>query len=288
MDRRIEKMLSNYSCHSRKDFENALKEIIQELALLALWRAKFFEHAAFYGGTALRILYGLDRFSEDIDFSLLKPKKDFTLDSYNDAIETELQSYGLIFSVENRNKAVDNDIRSAFIKAGTKQQLINIQVPSNITDSIHNQQMIKIKMEVDVDPPGKFQTETRTLLQPIPFSVNTYTLPNLFAGKIHALLCRKWDKRIKGRDWYDFVWYVGRKVPVNLEHLKERLVQSGTWESAKTFTAEELASMLNTKISKLDFELAKQDVIPFIEDPNSLDLWSKTFFNDITSRLETV
>lgn len=278
MHEAVKTMLTKYECRTEQDYVNALKEIFQEIALLGLWRSKFYEKAAFYGGTALRILYGLDRFSEDLDFSLLKTDKSFDLSIYNQAIKDELNGFGFDVSVNTKIKSNDSNIESGFIKAQTKKQLLIIEVSPDIIDRIHNMNSIKIKMEVDINPPGKFKTETKILLQPIPFSVKTYQLPDLFAGKIHALLCRPWQQRVKGRDWYDFIWYLSRNISVNLTHLNERLVQSGTWEKKTEFTLTDLKTMLTDKIEKTDFENAKKDILPFIKDHQAVDLWSTEFF----------
>ena len=252
MHEAVKTMLTKYECRTEQDYINALKEIFQEIALLGLWRSKFYEKAAFYGGTALRILYGLDRFSEDLDFSLLKTDKRFDLSIYNQAIKDELNGFGFDVSVDTKIKSNDSNIESAFIKAQTKKQLLLIEVSPDIINRIHNMNSIKIKMEVDINPPGKFKTETKILLQPIPFAVKTYQLPDLFAGKIHALLCRPWQQRVKGRDWYDFIWYLSRNISVNLTHLCERLVQSGAWEKKSEFTLTDLKTMLTDKIKKLN------------------------------------
>ncbi len=287
MHEAIKTMLAKYDCRSEQDYINALKEIFQEISLLGLWRAKFYEKVAFYGGTALRILYGLDRFSEDLDFSLLKPEKNFDLASYNQAIKDELMSFGFDVSVETKIKNVNTNIESAFIKAETKKQLILINISSDIINRIHHMNNIKIKMEVDTNPPLKFKTESKILLQPIPFSVKTYQLPDLFAGKIHALLCRPWQQRVKGRDWYDFVWYMSRHTPVNLIHLQERLIQTTAWDRKNKLTKKTLLEMLIAKINGTDFENAKKDVLPFVKDKQSVDLWSKNFFIELAKKIVT-
>ncbi len=281
-------MLAKYKCHSEQDYINALKEIFQEIALLGLWRAKFFEKAAFYGGTALRILYALDRFSEDLDFTLLKPEKNFDLTPYNQAIADELSSFGFQVRVEVKNKNLETNIESAFIKATTKKQFIIIEATSEIIDRIHHMNTIKIKMEVDTHPPGKFHTEVKNIFLPIPFSVKTLTQPDLFAGKLHAILCRPWQKRVKGRDWYDLVWYVARNVPVNLVHLRERLIQSSAWNKKNKFTQDDLQKLLADKINQTDFDNAKMDILPFIRDNAAIRLWSKSFFLDILHNITTV
>ena len=288
MHEAIKTMLAKYNCQSEQDYINALKEIFQEISLLGLWRAKFYEKAAFYGGTALRILHGLDRFSEDLDFSLLKPEKNFDLASYNQAIKDELMSFGFDVIVETKNKNINTNIESAFIKAETKKQLIIIDISTDIINRIHHMNNIKIKMEVDTNPPLKFQTESKTFLLPIPFSVKTYQLPDLFAGKIHALLCRPWQQRVKGRDWYDFVWYVSRHTPVNLIHLQERLVQTNAWNGKNKLTKKILREMLIAKINETDFENAKKDVLPFVKDKQATHLWSKDFFIGLIDKIATI
>lgn len=282
----IQSMLEKYQCKTQADYERAIQETIQEIALLGLWRAKFFEHAAFYGGTALRILYGLNRFSEDLDFSLLEPNEKFDLSSYNTAIKTELDSFGFFTEVETKEKSnIHSKIQSAFIKANTRQQFLNIHVDHQLIRHIHKDKTIKIKMEIDIDPPPHFHTETKLLLEPIAFGVNTYTLPCLFAGKLHALLCRAWKNRIKGRDWYDFAWYVGKKITPDLRHLQERLTQSGNWPADKKLENNDLKELLLQRISNIDFSQAKEDVLPFIDDPMSVAVWSQDFFKEIVEKL---
>lgn len=278
MHEAIQVMLSKYESRSEQDYINALKEIFQEIALLGLWRAKFYEKAAFYGGSALRILYGLNRFSEDLDFTLLKPMKDFSLSSYNQAIVDELNGFGFQVEVKTKNKNVITNIESAFLKADSKKQLIEIKAPQDILGRIHHMHTIKIKMEIDTNPPGSFSTEVKTLLQPIPFFVKTLTQPDLFAGKVHAILCRPWQKRVKGRDWYDLVWYISRGTSINLNHLRERLVQSKAWQKNESFTPDDLAALLEEKINNTDFNNGKKDIAPFIHDQDAIELWSKQFF----------
>ncbi|MBA2653493.1 MAG: nucleotidyl transferase AbiEii/AbiGii toxin family protein [Gammaproteobacteria bacterium] len=287
MNEALEFMLQRYDCKSRKDYENALKEIIQEIALLGLWRSKFFEKAAFYGGTALRILYGLDRFSEDLDFSLLSKDPNFSLDEYLKAIQMELQGIGFEVTIETKNKEYATGIKSAFIKAGTKTNLLKIKMPFEINNIIHRDELLKIKLEVDVNPPGGFQTEAKILLVPIPFSVNTYVPSDLFAGKMHAILCRPWKNRIKGRHWYDLVWYIAREIPVNLQHLEKRLQQTNHWQKNKKLTHDELVSMIEEKIAKIDFNQAKDDVVPFLKNTDSVRLWSNDFFIQLIDKLKS-
>ncbi len=278
-------MINQKDCKTVTDYTNTLKEIIQQIALLGLWRSKFFEHAAFYGGTALRILYGLDRFSEDLDFSLLKVYPNFRLEAYNEAIQEELASFGFKSTVSVKKKSIKTAIQSAFIKTNTKEQLFTIEAARPLASALHHQQAIHIKMEVDTHPPGDFNTEAKTLLQPIPFSVNTFTKPCLFSGKMHAILCRGWANRIKGRDWYDLVWYISHKIPLNVKHLRARLVQSGHLSEKDLFNEKEIRHLIVNKIKEIDFSMAKKDVSPFLRDAFSLEIWSNDFFLALVQKM---
>lgn len=280
-------LLSRYPRKTRQEHEHALKEILQEIALLGLWRAKFFEHAAFYGGTALRIHHGLNRFSEDLEFSLLEANRSIQLVPFFDAIRLELAGFGFTAEVSERQKASPSPIAAGMVKLGLRESFLEIEVPPSIVDRIPVTELIKIRVEVDTDPPGHFDTEAQTLLAPIPFYVRTFTLPCLFAGKLHAILCRSWDSRVKGRDWYDLVWYVGRSVPVSLRHLAERLGHSGDLDEVESFDRGELRRRLQEVIESLDVESAKRDVLPFLADPASTDLWSRDFFTGVAARIQS-
>lgn len=288
MNPAILSMLERYKCVTAKDYENALKEIMQEITLLGLWRAKFFEHAAFYGGTALRILYGLDRFSEDLDFSLLKPHPKYNLTPYLKSIETELNGMGFSVTTTVKEKNVDTAIESAFIKAGTKEHLLKIKVPDLIAERAQKNSILHIKLEIDTDPPSGFETEAKTLLQPIPFAILSYKKPDLFAGKLHAILQRKWKNRVKGRDYYDYVWYIARNVPVRLNHLEQRLRQSGGWSGKQPLKQADLVALLKIKFAEIDLELTKKDMLPFLKDPAAVKLWSREFFEALLPQLKVI
>ena len=283
-------MLGRCRPATARDYVNSLMDLIQEIALLGLYRAKFFEHAALYGGTALRILYGLDRFSEDLDFSLLLPRPGFRLDPYLGAIRTELASLGFVVKVEAREKRVKTAIDSAFVKAGTREHLFRIGVPDAISSRVHIDSTLQVRLDVDTDPPGDFETEARVLLQPIPFAVNTFREPDLFAGKLHAILQRSWKSRVevKGRDYYDLVWYLARgtKVRVRLAHLEARLRQTGGRTGNSRLGLEELKALLLARFAAVGFDAAGKDVLPFLRDPEAVTLWSREFFDGLLARLE--
>lgn len=288
MHEAVRQMLSKYTCITKDDYVNALREILQEIALLGLWRSKFFEHAAFYGGTALRILYGLDRFSEDLDFSLLKPDSGFSLNSFSNALQKEISSFGFIVEYENKKKEIQTNIESAFLKANTTQQLITIEANDDIVGEIHSNEKLKIKLEVDTDPPSGFEIENKYLLAPIPFSVNTFSLPDLFAGKLHAVLCRKWKNRVKGRDWYDMIWYAAYHPQVRLSHLQKRMQQSGHRKEEAPLMMAELITRLTESIENLDIDQARHEVSLFIKDQQSLEIWTKDFFLAVIQKIKPV
>lgn len=285
MQEAIARMLGRYSAATVDETIRALREILQEVALLGLWRAKFFEHAAFYGGTALRVFFGLDRFSEDLDFTLLRPEASFDLGRFTVALEKEIRGFGFEVSVTLRQKAVASPIQSAFLKANTRNQLLLINVPSEQIAGIPSGQTLKIRLEVDTDPPPGFGTATRYLLQPIPFPVRVCDPPDLFAGKIHALLFRRWEKRVKGRDWYDFVWLVANRIPLHMEHLEQRMRQTGDWAGENALTHDELGNLLTQAIDRLDVEQARREVMPFLKQPESVSVWSREFFKDVAGRM---
>lgn len=282
----IQSMMERYQPQNAEAYRNALKEIVQEIALHGMSKSGFFQEGAFYGGTALRIFYGLHRFSEDMDFSLVHPNPSFALSDYLPAVEEELSAVGLKMRVEQKNKTKVTDIQSAFIKGGTLIQIISIQQTDEVLiPGIHKQEQLKIKLEVDTNPPPGAGFELRYALHPVPYVVRLYDKPSLFAGKIHAVLCRNWARRIKGRDLYDYVWYLSQDTPVNLFHLQKRLEQSDRWDSSKQLALQDTKDMLKERFSQLDFEAAKKDVIPFLSDASELDLWNAGFFQAITENL---
>ena len=278
-------MLSGYELRSDYDKKNAMKEIIQEIILCSLSRTDFFKHAAFYGGTALRIFYGLDRFSEDLDFSLLSPDRGVDLTSYLPALESEVRSYGLNLRAEVKTKTKDSFVQSAFVKGNTREQLLFFFPEESLSELVPGNETVKIKFEVDTDPPPFAGYEKQYRLLPIPYEVQLYDAPSLFAGKIHAVLCRGWKNRIKGRDLYDFVFYLSRKIPVNLAHLNARLEDSGFIADGKQMTLPDIQKALCDRFVAIDYANAKQDALPFIKNPASVNVWSAEFFTSITRDL---
>ncbi len=286
MDPVINQMLKQYNPQTVYDKKNSIKEIVQEIMLCGLSRAGFFKTAAFYGGTALRIFYGLDRFSEDLDFSLKVSNPTFDFAEYIPTLEKEVRSYGLNFRVEVKEKSKDSDIKSAFLKGNTKEHILLFYADKQVASTIGSEELIKVKFEVDTDPPDYATFEVKYRLLPIPYEIVLYDMPSLFAGKIHAVICRAWKNRVKGRDLYDYVFYLSRNTKVNLKHLTTRLAQSGFIGLDEELTIEDVKEILRKRFKEIDLSQAKQDVIPFIKNQNALNIWHVDFFNAITDDLE--
>jgi len=288
MNEAIRQILATYEIRSLEDSLRALREVMQEIALLGLWRSKFFEKAAFYGGTALRVLYGLDRFSEDLDFSLLEKSKRFDLAVYSEALKKELASFGFVVEIESRAKPAGTAIQSTFLKADTRTQMITVEFDRGLVQQVPRNQVLKIKLEIDTDPPSGFSTETRYLLRPVPFAVRTFRLSDLFAGKMHAVLCREWKSRVKGRDWYDLVWFAAHHPELRISHLEQRMRQTGHWAGPTPMKAEDLRDLITRRIGSVDIDQIRKEVEPFVTDAASLAIWSKDFFLDVASRIKIV
>lgn len=260
----FESMLSAYPSNTPDDRRNAMYEVMQQIVLSGLQRGGFFKIAAFYGGTCLRMFHGLNRFSEDMDFSLLKKDPDFKLETYFPAIIEECKMLGREVVITKKDKHNFNKVESAFLKDNT--EVYNL--------SFRTEKSMKIKIEVDTMPPLNFNTEQRLLLLPHTFSTRCFSLPDLYAGKMHAMLFRQWKNRIKGRDWYDFEWYVRYRIPLDFKHLQIRAKEfNGITLSRKSFM-----ERLQERLSSADIQLVKKDVLPFLKDSKELDNWSNDYF----------
>ncbi len=284
----IMEMLESYHCQNARDVVGALREIMQNVALFALSQTDFFQKAAFYGGTALRILYGLNRGSEDMDFTLLKQDVPFDLKDYSKELEMAFSSFGLHAVFVQKLKINASHIQSGFLKSNTQAQMLSVGVGDELTKGVHPQGEIKIKVEVDIVPPEGGESEMRYVYQPLPFVVRSCTLPTLLAGKLHAVLFRKWGTRIKGRDWYDLAWYAAKHPEYNLKHLERRSRQALDYHSEKPLTPETVLSLLRQRLEGLDMDAMRADVLPFLRNPQELDVWSREFFLNVFERLKGV
>lgn len=272
MNEVYQKMLSQYDMSTEQKKRNAIFEVNQQIVLAGLYHGGFFDNAAFYGGTCLRIFHGLQRFSEDMDFSLLKPDDNFDFKKYFQPIIDQFVIVGREVEITKKDKRNFGKVESAFLKDTTDVYDI----------SFRTEKSIKIKIEVDTQPPLEFSTEHKLLLQPYSFMTRCFTLPCLFAGKMHALVFRSWKNRVKGRDWYDFEWYVRNRVPLDFKHLQERIRQF----NGLAVNQDEFLAMLKDKLATTNINHVKQDVMPFLKNPNELNIWSNEYFLQLSQMIE--
>lgn len=269
----IKDKLRQYDAVNAAEEENALKEILQELALYALWRSDFFDVALFQGGTSLRILHGLPRFSEDLDFLLRVPDPEFDWSPYLKSLTNVLSQFGLKLEAQSRPR-MDKAVRQAVIKEDSIASQLDLSFAG-----AGRPKTIRIKLEIDVNPPTGSGEATTFLDFPTDHEVRHQDLPSNFALKIHALLCRGF---LKGRDWFDFSWYVSRAVPPNLALLRNALVQAGPWAGHETIVVDMawLQGSLEDTIRRIAWKEAAEDVRRFLRpaELKSVELWSERFF----------
>jgi predicted nucleotidyltransferase component of viral defense system len=279
MNSAIETMIAKYNPQNNGERENAIKEIIQEIALAGLSRGGFFSKAAFYGGTCLRIFHGLNRFSEDLDFALLEKDPNFVLDEYFRALKKEFESYGLDVDIKPKKKDEESEVQSAFLKGNTLMLMMSFFPKSEEVSKVFANQSIKIKFEVDTDNPSGGVTEFKYRMLPAPYEVQIFDESTLFAGKIHAILCREFKNRVKGRDYYDYLFYIGKGSKFNLKYLENKLKNtSGKINDDEILTLEKVKDLLKAKFETVDYESAKKDVENFISNKESLEVWKKELF----------
>ena len=267
----FDRMLAAYDLSDTTRQRNAIFEVNQQILLAGLYNGGFFDKAAFYGGTCLRIFHGLKRFSEDLDFSLLAANVNFDFTRYFRPIIDTFAMVGRSVDITKKNKKSFGKVESAFLKDNTDVYDVSFQTDRSI----------KIKIEVDTQPPLKFQTEQKLLLQPQAFLTRCFTLPDLYAGKMHALVYRAWKNRVKGRDWYDFLWYISNNVPLDFNHLAERVREF----NGEEIDRESFITKLKERLATADINQVKSDVLPFIRNPKELDLWSNDFFLQVADMI---
>ncbi len=280
MNSAIETMLERYAPKNNGERENAVKEIIQEIALAGLSRGGFFEKAAFYGGTCLRIFYGLNRFSEDLDFALLSKDPKFKLDDYFPALEKEFKSYGVEVRAEakKKNDAL-TDVQSAFLKGNALTLMMYFYPKSEDAKKIISNQKVRIKFEVDTNNPEGGRVESKFRMLPAPYEVKTFDESTLFAGKIHAIICRNYKNHVKGRDYYDYLFYIGKGSSFNLAYLENKLRNTGGMlKEGEKLTLARVKELLKARFEAVDYKSAEKDVSNFLGDKTSLMLWKKDLF----------
>ena len=267
----FDEMVAAYNPQNAEQRLNAQHQAMQHIVLAGLHKGGFFEHAAFYGGTCLRIFHNLPRFSEDMDFSLTEKNPNIHLENYFQAIQNVFAFTGKEVVITKKEKLNFGRVESAFLKEDT----------STYDIAFRTEKTIKVKIELDTNPPLGFNTEQKLLMKPYSLMVRCFTLPDLFAGKMHALVYRNWKTRIKGRDWYDFEWYIRFNIPLNFTHLQERIREFSGHEVSK----EEFMQLLRERLSTADINQVKEDVLPFVDRPSDLDIWSNDYFLQIADRI---
>ena len=265
-------MLEAYDLTTAQDVRNATFEVNQQIILSGLAQGGFFDVAAFYGGTCLRVFHGLQRFSEDMDFSLLVKDDNFDFTQYFQPIIDEFEAIGRKVDIKKKDKKNFGKVESAFLKDTTDVYDISFQTEKSI----------KIKIEVDTNPPLNFATEQKLLMEPRSFVTRCFTLADLFAGKMHALVYRAWKNRVKGRDWYDFEWYVRNRIPLDFKHLQERIKEFNGCEK----TQEEFITDLEQRLSSADIKQVKADVMPFLKNTREMSIWSNEYFLQLAKMIK--
>ena len=260
----FDEMVEALHPHDKNENERAQQEVMQQIALYGLYRGGFFDHAAFYGGTCLRIFHNLQRYSEDMDFTQTEKDPNIHLENYFPQIIEAFKLTGREVTIKKREKKTFGKVESAFLKDNTDVYDIAFQT----------EKTIKVKIELDTDPPLGFETEQKTLLKPFSTMIRCVALSDLYAGKMHALLYRNWKTRVKGRDWYDFQWYVANRVPLNFGHLQKRVAEFNGIELNK----EDFLEVLHERLATTDIESVKQDVARFIFDQRDIEIWSNDYF----------
>ena len=267
-------MVESYAPKSALERQAVQQEVMQLIALSGLARGGFFEKAAFYGGTCLHLFYGMERFSEDMDFSLLSPDPKFDFESYFPAIREEFALAGKEVEIQLKHKGKPSSIESAFLKESSEVFRIGFTT----------QKQIKVKIEVDIDPPPDFSTEMKLMTRPVSRWIRAYSIGDLYAGKVSAALFRAWRSRVKGRDWYDLEWYVRNGFVCNLKHLSARGRESNS--NVDLSSREAVIAAFKERIATIDFKAASEDVRPFLKDASCLDIWSQDYFTALVDMIK--
>ena len=285
MYKTINELVKEYNPQNLYETKNALREILQSIILIGLSRGGFFNKASFYGGTALRIFYGLNRYSEDLDFTLKEKNEDFSLSPYIKSIQNVAASYGFQLEINTKLKKIDTPIESAFAKINTYQTFIQLKLDSNMTKLLHKDEYLKIKFEVDCNPALGFTSESRWIDMPEYASISVLDESSLFSGKIHAILCRTYKNNVKGRDYYDFLHYVRRRVSPNINYLRNKLIDTGKLCENDEFNMEILKKMLLERFESLDFNQVIDDAMKFTIHNEDLRYYSKELFIDLLKKI---
>ena len=281
----IEQIVKSYNPSNLDDTKAIIREIVQSIVLIGLSRSGFFRKASFYGGTALRIFYNLNRYSEDLDFTLNNAEPDFSIELYTSKIKEVALSYGLELEIMIKNKKTKSPIESAFAKLNTYQIFISLKLDNKIISTLHKDELIKVKFEIDCNPSLGFKNETKWLDIPEFAQIVVLDEPSLFAGKLHAILCRNYKNTVKGRDYYDFLFYVQKRIKPNLIYLRNKLIEIGKIKRSDHFDLNVLKSMLIEQFEKVDFNQVKQDAMRFVFKNEDLSYYTKDLFIQMVEKI---
>lgn len=263
------------------EFENALREISQRIILYALSETSFFKNVAFYGGTCLRIFHGLDRFSEDLDFQVTTENYNLKLDEYMSKCKNMLESYGLKASIYSKKEYDEGEIRRRYIKI-PYYDLANEYFEKI---SMNKEKVISVKIEISTKYIPGANYEMNLLTSPVFSMIYSFDYSSLFSGKLNALLTRNWRERTKGRDYYDYMFYISHNIKFNLDYLKNKLNSSLNIDTS-TYTLDIIKNLLKVKFESSDFESIKNDIIPFIDKEYNIDSIDKNMFISSIKYLE--
>jgi predicted nucleotidyltransferase component of viral defense system len=281
LDRVWAAKIREYAPANPLEQENVLQELMQHYLLASLARAGLFKEAMFHGGTCLRIVCGMNRFSEDLDFLLKKSDPDFRWQGYLEAVRMDCEREGIRFEVQDKSQA-GTAVQKAFLKTDSIGKILAMDLPF---ERFHARK-IRIKLEIDTRPPAGSSFTTSYLTFPVTTAITTQSMESGFALKLHALLCRPY---IKGRDWFDFVWYVARKTRPDLELLGKALEQQGPWAGqAMTVTMAWVRETLEKVILSIDWTVARNDIQRFLplREQQGLQVWGADFFLHHLGRMD--
>lgn len=285
MQTTIEEIISSYNPSTIEETKAIIREIVQSIVLIGLSRSNFFKIASFYGGTALRIFYNLNRYSEDLDFTLNEIDDNFSITPYISKIQEVALSYGLNLEISSKIKTANTPIESAFAKQNTYQTFINLRINNKMVSTLHKDENIKVKFEIDCHPAIGFKTENKWLDMLEFAPVVVLDEPSLFAGKIHAILCRNYKNTVKGRDYYDFLFYVKNRIKPNMNYLKNKLVESGKIKEDIDFNTDVLKAMLKQRFEITNFDQVKKDAMRFVFKNEDLSYYCKELFMQMVDKL---
>ena len=281
----IEEIIKSYNPKTIEETKAIIKELLQQIVLIGLSRSGFFNYASFYGGTALRIFYGLNRYSEDLDFTLNKEDLNFSIEPFVNKIIEVAHSYGFDIEIQTKIKNIKTPIENAFAKLNTYQTFINLKINDRLVNLLHKDELIKVKFEIDCNPSLGFNVENKYLSMLEFANVAVLDKESLFARKLHALLCRSYKNNVKGRDYYDFLFFIQRKIKPNLTYLRNKLIESHQINENDEFNIDILKNMLKKRFDEVDFDLVKNDAEHFVFKNEDLSYFSKELFIDMVDTL---